>query len=185
MGRSDEGLRETIRAKELNPLDLTMSALLANKYFYRREYDKSEALIREMQDMDSTYVVCYTQLARIRFAEGKFDEAASLYQKARAVGEVTAIEGLGAALARSGKTAEARSVLADLMRQSESGRQTQVAAAATYLALGDRDSTIYWLNRAFDLRDSNLPWIRLMPMFDDIRSDPRYIALMKKMGLEP
>ena len=76
-------------------------------------------------------------------------------------------------------------MVADLIRQSESGGQTQVAIAGTYLALGDRDSTFYWLNKAYDLRDSNLPWIRLMPLFDDIRSDPRYVALMKKMGLEP
>jgi len=185
MGRSDEGLQETIRAKELNPLDLTMSVLLANKYFYRREYDKSEALVREIQSTDSTYALCYTLLGRIRFAEGKFDESASLYREALALGEVTAIEGLAPALAWSGKTEEARTELADLMRQSESGRQTQVAIAGAYLALGDRDSTLHWLDKAYELRDSNLPWVRLMPMFDGIRSDPRYIALMKKMGLEP
>ena len=92
---------------------------------------------------------------------------------------------LAAALARSGEIGEARSMLADLIRQSESGYQTQVAIAATYLALGERDSSFYWLDKAYDLRDSNLPWVRLIPVFDDLRSDPRYVALVKKMGLEP
>jgi tetratricopeptide (TPR) repeat protein len=124
-------------------------------------------------------------LARIGFAKRRFDEAASLYGKGIALGDDAAGEGLGPSLALSGKTGEARTVLADLIRQSESGSQTQVSIAATYLALGDRDSTMYWLEKAYDLRDSNLPWVRLMPMFDPIRSDPRYVALMKKMGLEP
>jgi tetratricopeptide (TPR) repeat protein len=185
VGRSHEALEETIRAKELDPLDLAMSVMLANKYFYRREYDKSEAIVMEVLSMDSTYALRHTLLARVRFLEGKFDEAASLYQEGFALGEEAATEGLGAALARSGKTAEARSVIADLTRQSETGSQTQVAIAATYLALGDRDSTVYWLGKAYDLRDSNLPWVRLLPMFDGIRSDPRYVVLMKKLGLEP
>ncbi len=185
VGRSDEGLQETIRAKELNPLDLAFSVMLANKYFYRRDYDKSEALVREILSVDSTYALRYTLLARIGFAKRRFDEAASLYGKGIALGDDAAGEGLGASLALSGKTGAARTVLADLIRQSDSGSQTQVSIAATYLALGDRDSTMYWLEKAYDLRDSNLPWVRLFPMFDGIRSDPRYVALMKKLGLEP
>jgi len=185
VGRSDEGLQETIRAKELNPLDLAISVMLANKYFYRRDYDKSEALVREILSVDSAYAVRYSLLARIGFAKGRFDEAASLYGKGIALGDDIAGEGLGASLALSGQTGEARTVLADLIRQSDSGSQTQVSIAATYLALGERDSTIYWLDKAYELRDSYLPWVRLLPMFDGIRSDARYVALMKKMGLEP
>jgi serine/threonine-protein kinase len=186
VGRADEGLQETLRAMKLNPLDLTVSLWLVNKHFYRREYDKSEALIREIQSMDSTYVLCYSALGRIRFAQGKYDEAVSLYRKALALGDVgLGTEGFAAALARSGQTSKAREVLADLIRQSESGYQTQVAVAAAYLALGEPDSSLYWLDKAYELRDGNLPWVRLMPMFDGLRSDPRYVALMRKMGLEP
>ena len=57
--------------------------MLANKYFYRREYDKSEALIREMQSMDSTYrPVLYAAWAHTRRHKGSIDEAVSLFQKA-------------------------------------------------------------------------------------------------------
>jgi tetratricopeptide (TPR) repeat protein len=186
VGRADEGLQETLRAMKLNPLDLTVSLWLVNKHFFRREYDKSEALIREIQSMDSAYVLCYSALGRIRFAQGKYDEAVSLYRKALALGDVgLGTEGFAAALARSGQTSKAREVLADLIRQSESGYQTQVGVAATYLALGEPDSSLYWLDKAYELRDGNLPWVRLMPMFDGLRSDARYVALMRKMGLEP
>ena len=184
-GRSDEGLREAIRAKDLDPLDLTTSILVVHKYIYRREYEKAEALIGEMLAMDSTFALCYADLGRIRAAQGKYDEAVSLFRKAIALGEVYSNHELASTLARSGEIGEARSILADLIRQSESGYQTQVSIAATYLALGERDSSFYWLDKAYERRDSDLPWLRLRPVFDDLRSDPRYVALVKKIGLEP
>ena len=135
--------------------------------------------------MDSTYALYYVGLGRIRSVQGRFDEAVSEYRKASRFNMAYASVGLAPALARSGNTSEARTMLAQLIRQSESGRPQQVAIAATYLALGERDSSLYWLEKAYDLRDGDLPWVRIMPMFDDIRSDARYVALMKKMGLEP
>jgi TolB-like protein/Flp pilus assembly protein TadD len=185
MGMSDEALQEAIRANELNPLDLNIRVGLANTYSNRRQYDKAEALYKEIQSMDSTYALCCVGLGRMRFAQGRFDEAVSEFRKAFRLNVYPASEGLGAALARSGRTSEARTVLAQLIRQSEAGRQRQVAIAATYLALGEPDSSFYWLDKAYDLRDGALPWIRVTPIFDDLRSDPRYVALMKKMGLEP
>jgi len=185
MGRSDEALREAMRAKELDPLNVTMTVMLSNKYYYRRQYDKVEALLREVQSEDSTNTVYCLLLGRIRFGEGRFDEAASLLKKVSGAGESGVPEGVAPALARAGKTREARAVLADLIRESESGFPYQTEIAATYLALGERDSSFYWLDKAYDLRDPALPWVRVEPAFDSIRSDPRYVALMKKMGLEP
>jgi serine/threonine protein kinase/Flp pilus assembly protein TadD len=185
VGRFDEALQEAMRANELNPLDLSLRIMLANRYFYHRQYDKAEAIYREIQSMDSTYALCFVGLGRIRFVQGRFDEAVSEYKKALRLNAFYASEGLPAALAQSGNTSEARTMLAQLIRQSEAGRQKQVAIAGGYLALGERDSSFHWLDKAYELRDGSLPWVRLMPMFDDLRSDPRYVALMKKMGLEP
>jgi serine/threonine protein kinase/Tfp pilus assembly protein PilF len=185
MRRSNEAVQEAIRATELNPLDLSMRLMLANKYFYSRQYDKAEAMYKDIQSMDRSYALCSMGLGRVRFAQGRFDEAVSEYKKALHFNVAFAREGLGAALARSGNTREARTELAELIRESKSGRQQQVAIAGTYLALGERDSSLYWLDKAYELRDGNLPWVPLIPMFDDIRSEPGYIALMKKMGLEP
>jgi serine/threonine-protein kinase len=185
VGESDEALRMCIRAKELDPLDPGMGIMLANKYIYRRQYREAEEIIQEILSMDSTYVVLHALLGRIRFGEGRFDEAAAHYEKLLVYDEGLAEEGLAPALARAGRTAEARARLAGLIRKSEAGQQMQVAIAATYLALGEPDSGFMWLDRAYELRDANLPWIRLMPMFDDIRSDLRYFAIMKKLKLEP
>jgi serine/threonine-protein kinase len=185
MGRFDEALHEAVRASELNPLDLNMKLMLANRYFYVRQYDKAEALYEEILSMDSTYALSYTGLGRVRFVQERFDEAAAEFRKGMSHAVAFSGEGLGAALARAGRAREARTELAQLIRQSESGRQRQVAVAATHLALGQADSSLYWLDKAYDLRDGSLPWVRINPMFDDIRSDARYVALMKKMGLEP
>jgi tetratricopeptide (TPR) repeat protein len=159
--------------------------MLANKYIYRRQYREAEEVIREILSVDSTYVLQHVLYGRIRFGQGRFDEAAAHYEELLAYDEGLAEEGLAPALARAGRTAAARARLAGLIRKSEEGQQMQAAIAATYLALGEADSSFMWLDRAYELRDANLPWVRLMPMFDDIRSDPRYLALMKKLRLDP
>ena len=71
------------------------------------------------------------------------------------------------------------------MRLSESGFRASVSVAGIYLARGERDSTFYWLEKSYENRESTLPWIRSRPSFDGIRSGPRYIELVEKMGLEP
>jgi tetratricopeptide (TPR) repeat protein len=187
MGKSDEALREAIRAKDLNPLDVTMTVMLSNKYYYRRQYDKAEALLKDVQSADSSSGVYNILLGRIRLGEGRFDEAVLLLKKVSAAGEAGVPEGFAPALALagSGRTGEARTVLADLIRESETGLAAQTEIAATYLAFGERDSSFIWLDRAYALRDPALPWARVEPAFDGIRSDARYVALMKKMGLEP
>jgi TolB-like protein/Flp pilus assembly protein TadD len=184
VGRSDEALRESIRAKELNPLDMTTVLMLSNKYYFRREYDKAAALIGEAQERDSTNIICYLMLGRLRLAQGKYEEAVSLYRKG--LGDSTgAFEGFGAALARSGRTDAARRTIAYSKSLCQSGAAGEVDIARTFLALEEPDSAFYWLGRAYDLRDVNLPWVRIDPMFDGIRSDPRYAALMKRLKLEP
>ena len=142
--------------------------------------------MQEMLSMDSTFAFTYLVLGRLREEEGRFDEAIRHIRKAGALGERNFSEQeMVPALARSGKTEEARRMLADMIRQSEMGYQRQVVIAATYLALGERDSSFYWLDKAYELRDGDLPWVRINSRFDDIRSDQRYIAFMNQMGLEP
>jgi len=185
MGRFDEALREATRANELNPLDLNVKFMLANRYFYLRQYDRAEALYREIQGMDSTYTLCHVGMGRMMFVQGRYEDAVSEYRKASGAKAAYASEGLGAALARSGNVSEARRELTRLIQRSDAGQQRQVYIAATYLALGKPDSSFYWLDKAYELRDGNLPWVRIAPFFDDLRSDPRYVALMKKLKLEP
>ncbi len=185
MGRFDEALREANRANELDPLDLNMKLMLANRYYYVRQYDKAEALYEEIRSLDSTYALAYVGLGRMRFVRGRFKDAATEYRKALQYDVAYGSEGLGAALARSGNVGEARREIVRLMRESEAGQQRQVSIAAAYLALGEPDSAFQWLEKAYELRDGNLPWVRLIPMFDDLRSDQRYFALMKKLKLEP
>jgi serine/threonine protein kinase/tetratricopeptide (TPR) repeat protein len=185
MGKPDEAIREAARARALDPLDLGMIFMLGSKYYHVRQYDEAERIMAETVGMDSACAIGYTGLARIRVGERRFDEAVAFYRKAKKLGEVAAAQELPYALARAGMTREARSELADLIRQSGEGHQVQSSIAATYVGLGERDSAFVWLEKAYETRDQNLLWLRLMPMFDDVRSDPRYAALVKKLGLEP
>ena len=71
-----------------------------------------------------------------------------------------------------------------LEERSKKGYVSSFWVAVVYLGLGEIDKTFEWLEKAYEERDSNLIYVTIPPVFDPIRSDPRYKKLLKKMGLE-
>jgi serine/threonine protein kinase/Tfp pilus assembly protein PilF len=185
VGRSDEALAQAQRACELDPLSAGLSTGLAYIHITRREYDRADSLVAEVLSMDSTFALAHQARGRILLERGQYDEAASEFREAVDRGDPSSVPGLAAALARSGKEAEARQILAYGIKMRNTGYQLGTSVAAVYLAFGERDSAFVWLDKAFERREAMLPWIRAGAWFDPIRSDPRYVALMRKVGLEP
>jgi tetratricopeptide (TPR) repeat protein len=89
---------------------------------------------------------------------------------------------LGYGYGYSGKTAEARQILADLLRQGERRRLPALAIAQVYIGLGNKDQAFAWLEKAIDQRDldASLQWDSL---YEPLRSDRRYRALLRRMKL--
>jgi hypothetical protein len=83
-----------------------------------------------------------------------------------------------------GRRQDAQEVVNDLLEHSERTYVPPVFPANVYLALKDISEGFNWLNKAFDVRDGELTWLKTYPIYDHIRSDPRYSALLKKMNLE-
>ena len=116
---------------------------------------------------------------------GKFDEAIREYQRARELsgGGSFGLLNLGHAYAESGRIKDAQNVLDLLMRLSEQGHSVSYDIAFVHLGLRDREKTFAWLGKAFLERGNGLTSLGHEPLWDELRSDPRFIALLKKMGL--
>ena len=120
-------------------------------------------------------------------AAGLLDEAIASHRRAVELsrGAPMMLGWLGLPLARSGKVAEAQALLDRLQAIAAKAYVPPTAFAWIYLGLGRTDQAFEWLDRAVDGRDHMLTPIKSYPFFDPIRSDPRYLALLRRMKLEP
>ena len=95
------------------------------------------------------------------------------------------IGALGYGLGRLGRNAEARAILAELDEAAKKSYVTPFSRALVYIGLGDFDTAFEWLDRAVDERDVHILHLTVKPVYDPIRSDPRFHRLLRKMNLEP
>jgi serine/threonine-protein kinase len=181
-GRLDEAAAEGRLAAELDPLspqvliDATMSPL------FRKDVNGARALVAKAADLDSTFFFPVVVDGWIDIEVGKFREAVPLLRKATTMGAppfVTAY--LAFALGASGDRAGAMQALDSLKKMSPDGKVLPFNLALVYLGIGDHARALDNLEKAFDADSQLLAWLGQDSMFDSLRSEPRFIVLMRKL----
>ena len=119
-------------------------------------------------------------------ARGKFDEATKQYQKAMSLAhnDLTMLGEIGRSYARAGKKDTAMKILKELQEYFKQGNSVAFAIANVYLGLGNKEKTFIWLEKSYQDEIGMVLDLKNNPFWDSIRTDPRFIALMKKIGLE-
>jgi len=113
-----------------------------------------------------------------------YTTAISEFQRAKSLSDVPwNYAGLGYLYASSGRRQDALQVIADLKAKAKQRYVSSYAVATVYAGLGDRDKAFESLEKAYDERSSALTWLKVEPMLDSVRSDPRYVDLIRRMGL--
>jgi TolB-like protein/Flp pilus assembly protein TadD len=183
LGRFDEAIAEAKRAVELDPLSLVINSDLGVDYFFARRYDEAITQLRKTLEMDPGYYYGYVNLGQALDLKGARDAAIAEYQKARALNDDPYILGL---LARSyglsGNKTEAEKILNELKELSKQRYVAAYSFALTYLGLGNIEEALRWLEQAYQNRAGNdIGWIRVDPLLDPLRGDPRFEALAEKI----
>jgi TolB-like protein/Flp pilus assembly protein TadD len=186
MGRGDEGMSEAKRALELEPLSLPFNAYLGVALFYARRYDESIEQLRKTIEMDPS-----SQLARIwqgaaYVLNSMWEEAIAETQKVLTVAGdmIYALGMLGWVLALSGQKDEALKVYKRMNELSKERYVSHIVRSLVPLGLGNNDQTFDHFDKAFIDRDPQMPVTIQFPMWDSIRSDPRFKEILKKLRLE-
>jgi TolB-like protein/tetratricopeptide (TPR) repeat protein len=183
IGQSDRAIVEGKRAIELDPLSLICNADLAWVYFNARRYDETEAQARKTLEMDPRFYVAHYYLGEALQFKGKLTDATAEYQKSfESNNDPFSLAMLGQACARQGKTDEARKILARLREQAKSQYISPYAFAVVLTALGDKPHAIDELERNYDDTGFYISLIKVDPLFDDLRGDPRFEALVQKIA---
>ncbi|HEY5992390.1 MAG TPA: tetratricopeptide repeat protein, partial [Candidatus Udaeobacter sp.] len=182
MGQFDRGAREAKRAIELDPLSLIINADLCWVYFNGRRFDEAETQARRTLEMDPRFYVAHFYLGEALQFQGKLTDGIAEFQKSVELNnDPFSYAMLGQAFARQGKTDEARKVLASLREQAKSHYISPYAFAVVLTALGDKARAIDELEHGYDDAGFYISLINVDPLFDSLRGDPRFEALVQKI----
>jgi TolB-like protein len=186
-GRFDEALREMQRAQELDPLSLAKITAVGEVLYMARRNDEAILAFQKTLEMDPNFGFAHWALGRAYAEKGMYEQAIASFQKAIPLSGDSPDEPaeLGRAYARSGRKTEARKIADDLKEQSKRRYIAPCVVASLYAALGEKDQAFVWLDKAYEAHDFILVLLKVEPMFDNLRSDPRFTVLLKRVGLEP
>jgi TolB-like protein/Flp pilus assembly protein TadD len=187
LGRLDEAETQLKYARQLDPLDLNIEVMQAWPYYYSRRFGEAIELLRKTVRADSNFLGGQFRLGEAYAYEGVFDSAEARLQAARALmGNHPDVLGrLGYVYALSGRRQKARAI-ADTLRSRYKKGQTDEPydLAVVYTALGEKDRAIDWLDTAYAERSTWVPFAKVSPELDSLRSEPRFQAFLKKLRLD-
>jgi len=149
------------------------------------EYGSAVEQLKRTFELAPTFPEPHFWLSTAYGSKGLYPEAISEAQQAASYSGRAPryVARVGDALAAAGKIAEAHNIIDELARSSKSGNVSPVYIAGIYSTLGERDQAFEWLEKAYQSRDDQLSWIMIDQSLDNIRSDPRYLDLLRRMGL--
>jgi len=185
-GRSEESIREMKRALELDPVSLVINTILGSAYLMARQFDQAIAQLHQTLEMDPNFALAHLELGNAYFAKLQFSDGIGELKKARRLsGDAVMMVGtLGVAYARAGKLEEAKGILAELTARSQKQHVSSYWIGRVFGAIGDVNKLFELWDRAYEERTESLIEIKSDPFLDPFRLDPRYKAILKKMGFE-
>jgi DNA-binding winged helix-turn-helix (wHTH) protein/TolB-like protein/Tfp pilus assembly protein PilF len=187
LGRLDEALVEARRAQQLDPLSPVFNAFVGATLLFARRYDEAIEECRKTIDLYPEFGVGHWYLGRAYLQKGRFPEAlAELRDAVRLSGESPLTQGtLAFAHAAAGDRATARGMLSELTALRSQQYVSALDLATTHAALGDREEAFHWLDEAATERAFHLVYLKVWPELDALRSDPRFFATVRRVGLAP
>lgn len=185
VGRHAEAIEKGKLVQQFEPLSPFAHVSLGYAYYFARDYEKAIEECNKALEMDKYSVFAYRNLGLAYLQQGKLEKAITSLSKA-----VTFSNGgkafesyLGFAYALAGKKTEALEILANL---EELEKESYVPAhnfALVYAGLGDFDKAFEWLEKSFKERSGFLPFLKVEPIVDCLRDDPRFSQMIERVGI--
>jgi len=186
MGRHDESIATIKRAQELDPTSLIISTTLGGMFMFARRYDEEIEELHRAMELDPASYIPHWYIVYPYAFKGLYDEAIAHAQKALSLsGMSSRMKGvLSLAYACGGKITEAKKLLNELIKLAKTKYNSPYGLALIYIELNEKDRALDLLEKAYEEHDHWLYQIKVIESLDSLRSEPRFKALLKKMGLE-
>jgi tetratricopeptide (TPR) repeat protein len=179
-GRLDEGLEEILKARELDPLSSIIARQVAIPYYLKRDYVRALELLRQANELGPAFVSTWE--IGVYIQNRLFNETLAELEKAKGERENDSIliYDTGIVYAAQGKRAEALQIIKELEAMSGASLSQAHWIAKIYAALNEKEQALSWLERGL-ATGALVPFYKDEPVWDPIRSDPRFETLVEKM----
>ena len=183
LGRNNDAIAEVEKAANLDPLSLIVSADLGEELMVAHRYDQAIRQSRKTMTLDPFFAPAHFVLGEVFVQKQMNTEAIAELRKAIELSPgSTAFEAnLAYAYAVSGMRLEATRILNDLKDRAQNGFSNAPEIALIYVGLDDKNEALDWLEKAYAERFS--PWVLMRPAFDPLLPNPRFQALLRRIGL--
>lgn len=183
MGRLEEALAENNLARELDPLSLPINSNHGTILYLLRRYDETIAQLRTVLEMEPRYYQARANLGLAYIHKGEFSKGLAMLKSAKLIDNNPVILGLlGYSYGVAGKRAEAESVLEDLKEMAKRAYVSPFSMALIYTGLGKKKEAFRWLRKTYEEQNDWLVWFKVGPELDSLRSDPRFIDLLRRIS---
>ena len=182
-GRFDEAFAEMQRALQLDPLSLIMKADLGVFYYFARQYDRAIAQLHEVMEMEPTFSRAH-MIVFPYLETGRADEAlADIEARKKAGVNFWLLSQEGQVYARTNRVELAQRALEEAKKSAPKESTDPMAFVGAYVALKDDNRALAYLNEAVAQHSPGLTSLKVDPMFDPLRSDARFQAILSRVGL--
>jgi len=183
MDRIQDSFEQINRARTLDPLSISINFSLGWRLYMARQYDRAIDQLRNTLEMDPSYELPHLVLGQAYEEKGEFIPAIAELRKAADLSHRAPlmVSALAHAYARSGNRVEAEKLLAQMALESKTAYVSPYYFAIVYVGLGENDKALDWLDKAFADRSNGLVFVRVEPELDNLKSNPRFIALQQKL----
>jgi TolB-like protein len=183
MGRFDGAFRELTLAHELDPLSIGPINLLGVNYYFQRDYDKSLEQWHKSLEINPSSAIAHFNLFHVYVSKRSYDKAiAALQEQFKLEGRTHGADAIGQSYERAGFAAALQTMI-KVDERSLSQDYDPFEVATAYSLLGDKDQAFVWLGKAVDARSNFVIPLNVDPTWDNIRSDPRFEELVRRIGL--
>ncbi len=183
--RFEQSFEEIERARQLDPLNLTIGIDVGLSSYWAGQFDRAIAQLKQTLELEPNFFLTHFYLGMALAGKGLLDQAIAESETAMRLepDDPNPIMLHGYACARAGRRPEALQALEDLRALSAKRFVSAFAMAAVYVGLDDRDKAFEWLEKAYEERSGRLVYLGIERAFDPLRTDPRFQDLVRRIRL--
>jgi len=186
LGHHKQAVTEAAQARQLEPVSLLNNFLEGAFLYHARRDDEASVRLEKTLELEPNFWPANLFLGKILMQKGNYPEAIATFRKAKefSKGNSETIAMIGYVWALAGDKTKARAVLDELNGLSKQRYIPPFSIAVVYYGLSEKNETFAWLEKACDDRDVRLSFLKVDPKWDSLRSDPRFAAILKRVGLQ-
>ena len=185
LGRLDEAAAAAQKAVDLEPLSLVGTYAVGLTHYCARRFDRAREYAQRVLEVEPDYPLGLRLLGSSLVAEGRYTEAIAPYERLAAAAPGNSLYGgwLAHVYGRAGRTRDARAILSRLASRPDARPLAAANLAIGYIGIGDNAAALSWLAAAYDEHSQALTYLKIDPVYDPLRNDPKFADLLHRVGL--